>query len=62
VTGEAAWADTDDPAVAGTRAMLTDLGSQRASAPASVLQTVGAKGWDGFAVIVNDKAQQSGRS
>ncbi|MFN3600044.1 MAG: O-methyltransferase [Dietzia sp.] len=47
--GGVADADSDDPGVLGSRAVLELLGGH-ARLDATALQTVGAKGWDGFAV------------
>jgi predicted O-methyltransferase YrrM len=43
--------DADDPAIAGTRAFFERLGAEQ-RLTATALQTVGAKGWDGFAIAV----------
>jgi predicted O-methyltransferase YrrM len=42
-----------DPSVAGTRAAF-DMISTHPRLTASALQTVGAKGWDGFAIMIVD--------
>ena len=47
--GAVADADSDDPGVLGSREVLTLLGGHP-RLDATALQTVGAKGWDGFAV------------
>lgn len=47
--GEVADASSDDPRVAGSRAVLHALGTHP-RLDATALQTVGAKGWDGFAL------------
>lgn len=49
--GEIAELDTDDPMVIGSRRALEFLRSDP-RVDATALQTVGAKGWDGFAVAV----------
>ena len=49
--GAVADADSDDPRVHGTRALIERLGTD-ASLAATALQTVGLKGWDGFAIAV----------
>jgi predicted O-methyltransferase YrrM len=48
-------ADTDnaEPALVGTRAMFDRLGAEPRLA-ATAIQTVGAKGWDGFAIALVD--------
>jgi predicted O-methyltransferase YrrM len=53
--GAVADAASADPAVQGTRALIEKLGSNR-SLMASALQTVGLKGWDGFAIAVVGEA------
>jgi predicted O-methyltransferase YrrM len=50
-SGEVADPDTADPMVIGTRRGLELLGSDP-RLDATALQTVGAKGWDGFAIAV----------
>lgn len=45
--GTVADADSDEPDVVGTRAML-DLAGATDALDATVVQTVGVKGWDGF--------------
>jgi predicted O-methyltransferase YrrM len=45
--GKVVDADSDDPAVRGTRA-LTELVAQEPGVDATVVQTVGRKGYDGF--------------
>ncbi|MDZ4232968.1 MAG: class I SAM-dependent methyltransferase, partial [Dietzia sp.] len=47
--GAVADAGSDDPGVLGSREVLTLLGGHP-RLDATALQTVGAKGWDGFAV------------
>ncbi|MBB1033992.1 O-methyltransferase [Dietzia sp. CQ4] len=47
--GAVADADSDDPGVLGSREVLTLLGGHP-RLDATALQTVGTKGWDGFAV------------
>ncbi|MBB1031437.1 O-methyltransferase [Dietzia sp. SLG310A2-38A2] len=47
--GAVADADSDDPGVLGSREVLALLGGHP-RLEATALQTVGAKGWDGFAV------------
>lgn len=42
---------SDDPAVLGTRAVIEQLGTDD-RLDATALQTVGLKGWDGFAIAV----------
>ena len=42
-----------DPSVVGTRAAF-DMISSHPRLSASALQTVGAKGWDGFAIMIVD--------
>jgi len=49
--GAIADPDSDDPRVHGTWALIDKLGSADTIA-ASALQTVGLKGWDGFAIAV----------
>ncbi len=49
--GAIANAESDDPRVHGTWALIEKLGDDRTIA-ASALQTVGLKGWDGFAIAV----------
>jgi predicted O-methyltransferase YrrM len=49
--GEVANADSDDPMVLGSRRALEMLGADP-RLDATALQTVGAKGWDGFAVAI----------
>lgn len=44
-------ADSDDPAVAGTRSVLEQIGAEPRLA-ATALQTVGSKGYDGFALAL----------
>jgi predicted O-methyltransferase YrrM len=44
-------ADSTDPAVQGTRQFLADLGSHP-RLTATAVQTVGSKGWDGFAIAL----------
>lgn len=51
VARRAASADRTDPDVAGTHELL-DLLRDEPRLDATVLQTVGAKGWDGFALAV----------
>ena len=48
-SGEVADPGTDDPMVVGTQRALALLGSDP-RVDATALQTVGAKGWDGFAI------------
>jgi predicted O-methyltransferase YrrM len=43
--------ESDDPRVHGTWALIDKLGSS-GSVAATALQTVGLKGWDGFAIAV----------
>ena len=45
--------DRGDPAVEGTRALFELLGSE-SRLSATAIQTVGRKGWDGFAIAVVD--------
>ena len=40
--------ESEDPDAAGMRRLIEQMGSDRRVAPA-VIQTVGVKGWDGFA-------------
>ncbi|MHB1928597.1 MAG: O-methyltransferase [Acidimicrobiales bacterium] len=49
--GAVADGDSKDPAVAGSRAVLAAMGAD-AGVRATALQTVGVKGYDGFAVAV----------
>jgi predicted O-methyltransferase YrrM len=49
--GKVADASSDDPAVAGTRALM-DLIASEPRVDATAIQTVGAKGYDGFALAV----------
>lgn len=49
--GAVADAGSDDPAVRGSRAVLHALGTHP-RLDATALQTVGAKGWDGFALAL----------
>ena len=49
--GDVVRADTDDPSVVGTRAVLAAMGSDPRLVT-TALQTVGEKGWDGFAVAL----------
>lgn len=52
--GVVADPDSNDPRVLGVRRMLERLGSEpRLSATA--IQTVGSKGWDGFAIALVGK-------
>ena len=46
-------ADSRDPMIVGTRALFDLLGSER-RLTATAIQTVGRKGWDGFAIAVVD--------
>lgn len=43
--------DSDDPRVCGSRALIEAMGSHP-QLTATALQTVGTKGWDGFAVAI----------
>ena len=55
--GQVLQSDSDDPNLAGTRAVLEALGSDP-RLQATALQTVGEKGWDGFALaLVVDPAR-----
>ncbi|WP_425956105.1 O-methyltransferase [Xylanimonas sp. McL0601] len=49
--GAVADPDSDDPPILGTQALLDRLGTDDA-VTATALQTVGIKGWDGFAIAV----------
>lgn len=51
--GQVLEPDNTDPRVVGTRAAFDWIGSHP-RLRASALQTVGAKGWDGFAIMVVD--------
>ena len=51
--GKVIDADSDDPRVMGTRAAF-DLIASHPGLRATALQTVGSKGWDGFAIMVMD--------
>ena len=51
--GRVAEEGTCDPSVEGTRAAF-DLIAASPRLSATALQTVGAKGWDGFAIMVVD--------
>ena len=51
--GKVIDADSDDPRVMGTRAAF-DLIASHPRLRATALQTVGSKGWDGFAIMVMD--------
>jgi predicted O-methyltransferase YrrM len=48
-------AQSDDPDIVGTRRMF-DLAGEDKRWSATALQTVGAKGWDGFAIGIVEKA------
>ena len=43
--------ESGDPAIEGTRALFDAL-AEDAGLDATAIQTVGAKGWDGFALVV----------
>jgi len=49
--GEVAHAESQDPGVVGTRDVLAAMGSHP-RLTATALQTVGQKGWDGFAIAL----------
>lgn len=49
--GEIANSNSDDPGVKGTRAMFDRIANE-SRVTATVLQTVGSKGWDGFLLAV----------
>lgn len=49
--GQVLEGDDAEPAVAGTRALFERLGSE-GSVVATAIQTVGRKGWDGFAIAL----------
>jgi predicted O-methyltransferase YrrM len=49
--GKLADAESDDPAVVGTRAMFERMGAEPRLV-ATAIQTVGVKGYDGFAMAV----------
>ena len=49
--GAVADARSGDPSVVGARAFLASIGAERAAA-STAIQTVGAKGWDGFTLSV----------
>lgn len=49
--GEVANPESDDPSVVGTRAMFAGMASERRLS-ATAIQTVGAKGYDGFALAL----------
>ncbi|MEO8812274.1 MAG: O-methyltransferase, partial [Caulobacteraceae bacterium] len=51
--GAVADADNTDPRVRGVRAFFDRLGSE-SRLTATAIQTVGAKGWDGFALAIVD--------
>lgn len=51
--GRVADAASTDPAILGTRRMFEDLAAE-ARLTATALQTVGSKGWDGFAIAIVD--------
>lgn len=51
--GRVADDESDDPAITGTRSFFDALGADR-RLTATAIQTVGAKGWDGFAIAVVD--------
>jgi predicted O-methyltransferase YrrM len=60
--GKLADAESDDPAVVGTRAMFERMGAEPRLV-ATAIQTVGVKGYDGFAMaVVVDAGQESGGS
>jgi predicted O-methyltransferase YrrM len=51
--GRVADAASTDPATLGTRRMFEDLAAEP-RLTATALQTVGSKGWDGFAIAIVD--------
>ena len=56
--GEVANADTTDPRVQGVRRFIESLASDK-RATGTVIQTVGTKGYDGFAVVLVGQAGES---
>lgn len=51
--GRVVDADSDDPSVAGTRALFELLAAEPGLS-ATAIQTVGSKGWDGMAIMLVD--------
>jgi predicted O-methyltransferase YrrM len=54
--GELADADSDDPRVQGVRRFMELLGAA-SNVTATAIQTVGSKGWDGFALALVDESR-----